>query len=327
MNGSEWSKREQWTTATVAALASLAENFPTESGGFQQSSAAWGELTPRNFPCQKSDLSSGCPGWSLGRDARFAAPGMARPCPCVCGRGLKFGPLLALAAEFPDRNPSLLSSMPSITSSFLKVESQLQLRAIALHWMWLAACAGFRPQHEGLAIQQVQTAELSPTQRQTLRWWTRLIELSGLVQNEVFTILTQSALENLYRQRGVVAQQVVFDSLRPEDGQIFVLLLNGNDLTPAGFHSERHAWLDSFLGIVDERQLGLSVVSRQPLLNPETGFSGKKSAEFRWKARHQVDGAQFALQQVVRRGAWDRLCESLARGELLMQSSGLLKAV
>lgn len=325
MSGSEWSKREHWTTATVEAFESLAKNFPAENIFFGSDAVVWGELTTRCFPCQKSDVSEKCPGWSLGPPPRFAAPGQARPCPCVCGRGLQFGPLLSLASEFAGGNGAASLEVVQLKSSFFHADTRQQLFSLALSWMWMAARMGFAPTQDGGLIEQVRVSDLTVPQRQSLRWWTRLIELNALVQNNIFTVLTQTSLEKVYRQRGVVSLRTLVDNLALDEQQIVVLLFTGDELTPAGFHSEKHAWLDSFLNMVDEGMLALSIASCQPLFSNQSPDSGRISAEFRWKARHRVDGAQFSIQQSLRKGTWDRLCESLARADALLRARGLLR--
>jgi hypothetical protein len=103
--------------------------------------------------------------------------------------------------------------------------------------------------------------------------------------------------------------------MQSTEDRFIVLALNGSILSPTGVHSMKNEWFETFVSLVDERCLGLCIVSQQPLLSEASGGLSRSKGEYRWKAKHQLDGAKFSLQEVLKRGTWDRICEALARGE------------
>ncbi|MEN9809773.1 MAG: hypothetical protein RLZZ488_1340 [Pseudomonadota bacterium] len=318
MVGREPSKIRHWSDVTTAAFSGLAENFPADECLRQASSGVWGELTPARFPCQKSDTEVACPGWSLSAPAVFAAPSTASGCPCVLGRGMRFGTLIDVADEFLRHGEKVLANLPDRVEVVSVVSSQADFLAVILRWCWLSASSGYIAQQNVSWLEDVIIAELNAGQRQSLRWWSRLCELSGLVQNQNFSIVLRRSLEFMYRKSTLKAIHEVIDGIVVSEQQLIVLAIDGHPLAPSGFHSEKNMWLEAFLSAIDERSLGLCLIAKQPLLDEDSQRSARSRSEYRWRAKHAGDGTHFSLQRVLRRGAWDRLCDALARGEAIL---------
>lgn len=309
------SKHQHWKSTTLSALRGLAGNFPSDVCLYGADVKVWGQLTPQRFPCQKSDTPASCPGWSLGPGGVFAAPGSAQRCPCLLGRQLKFGPLLDVAHAFGGLPPSCELPDNQKLTSYIVAQSQPDLLGWLMQWLWFAAINSFAPQQSAGWIEQVHVAGLTAEQRLTLRWWSRLIELSGLVQNERYTVFTGKSVEQVFRKSSIQGHRDMLSGTGLGSESFVVLVLSEDELTPTGFHSEKNTWLESFLSVVDELCLGLCMVTKQPLVLEDSNDGMKARAEYRWKARRRDSGASFSLQQVLRRGAWDRLCEALMRGD------------
>ncbi|MEY3903966.1 MAG: hypothetical protein RL189_3272 [Pseudomonadota bacterium] len=319
MVGREPSKIRQWSDVTTAAFSGLAGNFPAEECLRQQHSGVWGELTPARFPCQKSDTEVACLGWSLSMPAVFAAPSTASGCPCVRGRGMRFGTLIDVADEFLRHGEKVLPNLPERLDVVSVVSSQADFLAAILGWCWQSASLGYVAQQNVAWLEDIVIAQLNAGQRQSLRWWSRLCELSGLVQNQNFSIVLRRSLEFMYRKSMIKAIHEVVDGIVVNERQLVVLAIDGHPLAPSGFHSEKNMWLEAFLSAIDERSLGLCLIAKQPFLDDDARHSSRTRSEYRWRAKHAGDGTQFSLQQVLRRGAWDRLCEALARGEAILK--------
>jgi hypothetical protein len=231
---------------------------------------------------------------------------------------LNFGPVLEMSWEFRG------TEFPSVTSDggeiqvYRKTEKHSDFLDVLMRWMWIAAAGGFRPHQQGDWMSELRSCVLEPEQLQTLRWWSRLVELSALVDNERFILMTRTALERQYKLSQVSALQFMFDGLGLRSNPLIVLALNGSELSPAGFHSDRNAWLEAFLSILDERSLGLALVAKQPLMQFERERPSENVTEYRWRSGVSRKNVNFGLQDVLKRGAWDRLCEVLARGEIMI---------
>ncbi|MFZ9521561.1 MAG: hypothetical protein ACO3A4_13885 [Silvanigrellaceae bacterium] len=315
MYGVDLKMSERWRSATAAALSSLSENFPINSSVRDVAGGVWGFLTPDRFPCQKPDTGPVCPGWALIADPGFATPGIARPCPCLMGRKMRLGGVLELAHEFQVTSAMAPDSGTVRLSPYLEVKSSGDFLNALLAWMWLAAAKSFSPGQPGSWVDEVDPACLSPLQRKSMRWWARLVELSSLAENQGFAIVMRSSIEFLCKDAHLEALSDYLDRLQSGDEKLLVLALNGSPLAPTGIHSPKNDWLEMFLSLVDDRCLGLCIVSQQPLVSTTSDGSLRTKGEYRWKAKHQVDGVRFSVQEVLKRGSWDRLCEALARGE------------
>jgi hypothetical protein len=314
-------KQRDWMKATRAALLALAENFPADGWSGQSSGEERGVLTPAQFPCQKSDVKQSCGGWSFLDAHRPAAPSRAIRCACMRGRDLNFAPILEASWEIKKAGASFRSSQIHRLNVFHKVESQDEFVDVLMTWMWKAAAGGSRPRQQADWVSELRECRLEPEQLQTLRWWARVIELSALTDNERFTVIMRSAAEGSYKAGHISALR---NMLAKTDSESFpemaLLVLNGPELSPAGFHSERNAWFEAFLSVIDELGLGLCLIAKQPLLPVERERQTAPAGEYRWRSGVSRKNINFGVQDVLRRGAWDRLCEALARGEALLQN-------
>lgn len=317
MAGQAGTREREWKSATRAALLALGVNFPAQKIGEFEDADQWGVLTSKSFPCQKSDNLSRCPGWALTGSVEMAVPGDARPCPCLMGRHLHFGHILEIAKEFRESEEFGGHAMSKSLAAYSVAANSPEMLSILMDWMWMAAVGSFKPLQEGHWLAPASRTSLGPEQLQTLRWWVRLVELSGLVSNESFTLILRSSVEKLYKSGQLAALHSMVDQLESQSEPLIVLALNGSELSPAGFHSERNAWLEGLLSIVDERCFGLCIIAKQPLFAVEKSRIAEKTTEYRWKTGGSRNHLPFGLQDVLRRGAWDRLCEALARGEML----------
>ncbi|NBW83190.1 hypothetical protein EBR21_15680 [bacterium] len=273
-------------------------------------------MTPQHFPCQKPDADAPCLGWTLVADTGFAAPGVARPCPCISGRGMLLGGVVEVAHEFVSVEglPTPAPMVPKI-SPFMEVLSREDFLHALITWMWLAASRSFPSAQPCAWIEEIDPAKLPALQRKSMRWWARLVELSALVDNQKFSVVMRSSLEFLCKESHLVALQDYLDRMQANEERFLVLALNGSPLSPTGMHSLKNDWFETFISMLDDRCLGLCIISKQPLLSDGSGGLSRSKGEYRWKAKHQLDGAKFSLQEVLKRGTWDRMCEALARSE------------
>jgi len=321
--GNPCANHDRWMLSTAGAMGSLVENFPPRESQHGVYEGHWVALKEDRFPCQKSDETLNCPGWVWREAEPSRGPGCAVVCPCLQGKKMLWGPLLSVAQEFKKVSAQSFSARRMKLSAFLQCASDCEIQHALLSWLLHAAVNDFPPVQSGEWVSPFTSFELTMKQRQTLRWWARLVELNQLVHNSAFTVLTRAGVEELYQKGQQARLMDVFDQLQLQEGQCVVLSLSGDQLQPPGSHSERLAWLDALLTIIDDRSLGLSLITRQPLLIPEVYENAAKrreQADYRWKARHSAESerAIYSLQSVLRRGAWDRLIEALTRANFLL---------
>jgi hypothetical protein len=187
--------------------------------------------------------------------------------------------------------------------------------------MYRAACGESPELQFEHGLEDLIEMPLSDPQRQSLRWWARLIELNQLVNNEFVTILTRSSLEKVFLRDGWVGLNKGLEQLRVPTGGMLLLCMNGLPLVPAGQQSGRLEWLDALLSVVDEMKLGVSVLARQPLLEPERKRTDKTSlsfSDYRWQAKSKTPQQGVSFERFLRRGSWDRFIEALARADHLL---------
>jgi hypothetical protein len=229
---------------------------------------------------------------------------------------MRLGGVVEVAHEFVSAE-GLLPPVTAVSriSPYLEVKSRDEFLHALLMWMWLAASSSLPPGQPCTWIEELDPAQMPALQRKSMRWWARLVELSALVDNQRFSVVMRSSLEFLCKEAQLEALRDYFDRMQSTEDRFIVLALNGSILSPTGVHSMKNEWFETFVSLVDERCLGLCIVSQQPLLSEASGGLSRSKGEYRWKAKHQLDGAKFSLQEVLKRGTWDRICEALARGE------------
>jgi hypothetical protein len=315
---------ERWMAATAAAMRALCAYFPVREALSSAGEGERGRLSSKLFPCQKTDEKL-CQGWTfisseLGLGARPAVL-----CPCARGQSTVLLPLLELASEFSEEFVFPVHQPSAANKSFIQAEHRSGFLFHILNWMHWAARAGFSARQEANWIDQFVGLPLAPTQRQALRWWVRLLELNQLMNNQVFTLLTRRGLQELYRQGQMVAVADGIERLGVTENSIIVLCLTGEPLKATGQHSQALAWFESLISCVDDFGLGLCLIATQPLLeapSPESSFHRSMNTEYRWKVRRQAPEQVQSLERVLRKGSWDRLIESLARGDRLLSALG-----
>lgn len=314
---------ERWMIATASAMRSLTRNFPASECARRVTEAGWETLSSKHFPCQKSDNSALCPGWNWSSPIEGLGPFKTVPCPCAQGRSLVLSPLLELAHEFSNEVDLPVTSEMASLRAFQRCTSESEFRLQILNWMHFSALSGFQAIDSVDWVEGYVAMPLEASQRQALRWWARLTELNQLIHNNVFTLLTRRGLEELYAKGQMLLVSQALNQIHLKEGALVVLFMTGSELAAVGAHSNRLGWLEAFISCIDERQLGLCLVARQPLLEPNDqidGFSKRPSADFRWKAKHGI--AEFAppLESLLRRGVWDRLAEAIARGDHILRA-------
>lgn len=313
--GSEVHRYFSWIQSLVAAMTGVVNHFSDGNHELFAQSQHWDELRPDQFPCQKTSSQNGCLGWVLGPGESFAAPGLALECPCALGRRLKFGPLFEMAFELSKNASEIQGFSPAPLKAFVASESRADFFQNVLSWLWVAKTKSFSPLQSAPEMNHLGQVHLSVEQKNTLRWWLRLMELSQLVSNEKFVIFLQSTLRKSFEKGHAKSHHDIIDQLKITNDKCIVLAMNKGPLTPPGFNSEKHAWLESFISAVDDRYLGVCIIGHQPLLEFDSAQNTRATADFRWRPSLRIKDDKCPLQHIVRRGTWDRLCEALARGE------------
>ena len=314
---------ERWMIASASAMSSLARNFPASACARRVTEVGWATLSSEHFPCQKSDNSSRCPGWNWASNREGLGPFETVPCPCSQGRSLVLSPLLELAHEFSNEVNLPVTREMLPLRSFLRCSSESEFRLQILRWMHFSALFGFESIESVDWVEGYVAMPLEAAQRQALRWWARLTELNQLIHNKAFTLLTRRGLEELYAKGQILLISEALNQVHLKEGALVVLFMTGPELTAVGAHSNRMGWLEAFVSCIDERQLGLCLVARQPLLEPREqgdGFSKRPSADFRWKAKHGTADFSPSFESLLRRGVWDRLAEAIARGDHVLRA-------
>lgn len=330
MVNEQLNSRQRWLQSTAHALRMLALNFPANECARTLSSSGWSSLESVYFPCQKSDGGAPCPGWNWTFRPEGMGPFETALCPCVKGRSLLLAPLLELAqvfqTEFQLNDPRLRQRL----SSFALCSNETFMKMELLNLMHLAATHEFPAKCRTDWVAECLEMNLENSQLQALRWWARLVELNQLVDNEVFTILLGSGMEAVYQKGQHVAVGRVFQQIRIPENALVVLALNGHELETVGAHSNRNAWFEAFVTCLDESQLGLVLLARQPLMVSNEVVPRSRmttESDFRWRSRAHSQDTPPPLEKVLKRGVWDRLVEALARGDYLLtnQYSSVLR--
>lgn len=309
--------------ATASAMRSLTRNFPASECARKVSDAGWATLSREHFPCQKSDKTPLCPGWNWSSPIEGLGPFETVPCPCAQGRALVLSPLLELAHEFSNEVDLPVTSELASLRAFQRCTSESEFRLQIIKWMHFSALSGFQALDSYDWVERYAAMPLEAPQGQALRWWARLTELNQLIHNNVFTLLTRRGLEELYAKGQILHISQALNQIHLSEGALVVLLMTGSELAAVGAHSDRLGWLEALISCIDERQLGLCLVARQPLVESKDqadGFSKRPSADFRWKAKHGVSDASPPLESLLRRGVWDRLAEAVARGDHVLRA-------
>jgi len=308
----------------LVSLARLAEHFPAENAPYPTRRSHRVTLSRQSFPCQKTDVGHRCEGWVLSGQAAFAAPSVARSCPCAFGCDIQVDYLFEIAREVSRQEVSLLkSSMRSLSNltAYMHYQSVEELSNLTLDWMWFAHEKTYRSVLSHRWIQDLNQCRLSTEQRLALRWWERIVQLSILAHNEKFTLLLSSMLtfchqNNLFNS--------VYDLLNVQNSsglRCVILAVNTNELSAVGFHSEKHAWLERIIAAIDERNLALCLIIAQPLMASATSDPFEGSGTFRWRSKSRHEGQRKSLQEVLKRGTWDRLVAALARGDVFLKEN------
>jgi hypothetical protein len=317
----EVKNRARWMSSTSSALAALAQYFPPPAPPAGAKGTGFLGLSAADFPCQKVDTGHRCAGWNWQTLPDSIGRGSATVCPCFRGRMLVLSPLLELAGEFKEVTSCPVEGSSIELSAFAEVVSDVDMRCRILSWMYLVACGEYpemQSEHDLLGLIEMP---LSETQRQSMRWWGRLIELNQLVNNQFVTILTRSAIEKVYNRDGWVGLSKGLDQLKIPSGGLVLLCVNGLPLVSAGQQSGRLDWLEGFLSCVDEKRFGLSVLAKQPLLEPEQRRPEKAVttfSDYRWQSKSKTSLQSGSFERLLRRGTWDRLLEALARADHLI---------
>lgn len=311
--------RDLWVSETLGALRSLLANFATYNEA-PLSHDGWSVLTPDDFPCQKSGADLRCEGWAgLSQTAQFT-PGQMTSCPCSRGRHYSVAPLFGAAFELSsDLSPSELKKGFRATA-FRCFANDSELRSHLALWLHWAEERNFEHIYDTDWIADLSKLSLTAPQSLTLRWWSRILDLSRLVHNQAFTILTRSTLERLYRQGQSVLLQRALSQLSLKAESLVVLYLNGSELSSSTNQSARLDWLDALFSALDEQGMGLAVLSKHPLfISTSVPSDSSERSAFRWKSARRQSLTPLPFERLLLRGSWDRFLELLARGDHILR--------
>ncbi|MEY2987195.1 MAG: hypothetical protein RJB13_716 [Pseudomonadota bacterium] len=307
--------KERWVGATHNAMQSFAANLGSYLENLT-SLGGWCAIDLTQFPCQKSDASPRCEGWvRLSQNSLFV-PSEVSPCPCNIGRRSLVAPLLSVAQELC-AELSLTELKKSFhPGAFQRFSHDAELRSGLMMWLHWAARRQFRSSIDSDWISSFSETTLTSSQRQSLKWWARISELSQLIHNQAFTVVTRTAVEHLYRQGQAVSVHRAISQLSLSRESLVVLFLNGPELSRSTNQSSRLDWMDALFSALDESELGLVVLSKHPLFakNGSTSEFSRRSG-FRWKSSQIQEHTQLPFERLLPRGSWDRLLELLARAD------------
>jgi hypothetical protein len=133
-------------------------------------------------------------------------------------------------------------------------------------------------------------------------------------------VLTRSTLEQLHREGQAVSLHRALSQIPLKEGSLIVLFLNGQELSRSTHQSGRLDWLDAFFSALDERELGLVVLSKHPLFGVQDSDSFRKSG-FRWRPHQAIEQSPLPFERLLPRGSWDRFLELLARADHILSQT------
>jgi hypothetical protein len=312
-------KRDRWLDATHSAMQSLAVNIATYMESLTGCDG-WAQLGLEQFPCQKTDAEPRCEGWVRLSQGTLYVPGQVSPCPCSLGRRSLLSPLLSVARELSAELSLTELKMSFQPCAFQRYSHDSGMRSGLMLWLHWAAQRRFHSLIDSGWTSQWDEHNLTHPQRLTLKWWARMTELSQLVQNQVFTVLTRSTLEQLHREGQAVSLHRALSQIPLKEGSLIVLFLNGQELSRSTHQSGRLDWLDAFFSALDERELGLVVLSKHPLFGVQDSDSFRKSG-FRWRPHQAIEQSPLPFERLLPRGSWDRFLELLARADHILSQT------
>lgn len=307
--------RDRWVEATHTAMQSLAVNMAAYPDTLT-SGEGWSPLGRDRFPCHKNDEGPRCEGWAEVFQPDAFVPGQVRRCPCSYGCSAPVSPLLSVAQEL-----SADLAMGELQKSFRPaafeiLTSDSELRSRLLLWMYWAAQQRFLGLIDPGWLSDIARNRLSPPQRMSLKWWTRVVELSQLTQNQAFTVLTRASVEGLYRQGQTIAIQRAILQLKLPEGSLIVLFLNGHEFNRSTNQSSRLDWMEALFSSLDDQRLGLVLLSKHPLMaQGDTPHELARRNQYRWSSGRHQEQTPVAFERLLPRGSWDRLLELLARAD------------
>lgn len=312
--------RERWVRETVTAFQSLLVNL----SGYDTASIPSldsGCLTSSIFPCQKDGTEPHCLGWATLSEGALFTPQSTTPCPCAHGRNHHLLSMIYVAQELTGEHEPIARYRTFRPAAFRICPTDSGLRTQLMLWLHWGALRNAASTDDTRWLDTLAEVDLKPAQRLTLRWWARMFELNRLCKNSLFTVLTRTGIETLYRNGQMMSLSRLFDQLQLNDQSLVLLHMNGPELGRSTHQSNRLEWFESFLCMMDERGLGLAVHSKHPLFEVQGDSpAGSGRQGFRWRPERPSGANVTSFERLLRRGGWDRMIELLARGDFLLSS-------
>lgn len=313
---------EQWVLATHNSMRALSANINAYADDWTNPDG-WKAIEPRLFPCQKSDSGPRCEGWVLRSQNALFAPSQVSPCPCSLGRSSLMAPLLSVAHELSGEFSTGRIKKSFAPRAFQCLSHDSELRSCLMLWLHWAAQRHFQTFVGSTWISQLSKVSLSISQRQSLKWWARMTELSQLTQNQAFSVVTRRDMEQLYQQGQALSIQRAISQLSLKEESLVVLFLNGQELNRSTNQSSRLDWMEALFSALDEQKVGLVLISKHPLLSqPDSVSDDSLRSGFKWKPSQRQEHSPRPFERLLPRGSWDRLLELLARADYLLAQWG-----